>query len=144
MKQLRAKLARFGQAIHYENLLITQRSAGGAINHGLRYAARQRADPRVAKKNAGSRNGKFVMAQLVVRKNFRQSHIEKLPEKQKRQSGIKSALPLVEQAAQAMAWSSLAFKSRLLLAPTIWSRIWPFLMTSNMGMEVTRNWAARP
>ena len=45
---------------------------------------------------------------------------------------------------QAAARSRLAFKSRLLLAPTICSATWPFLMTNNVGMAVTLNCAARP
>src|ERR1039458_2624055 len=45
---------------------------------------------------------------------------------------------------QAVARSRLAFKSRLLLAPTICSATWPFLKTSRVGMARTPNCAARP
>ena len=63
----------------------------------------------------------FVLAEFLVREDFLQNHAEKLAEKAKRQSGIKSTLPFRAGKIYASALSRLAFKSRLLLAPTICS-----------------------
>jgi hypothetical protein len=58
----------------------------------LRYAARERADAGVREEDFILDDREFVPAQLLVRKDFRQSHVGKLTQKEKRQSG-KTALP---------------------------------------------------
>ena len=79
--------ARVGNPVQDEVLLVAQRAAVGAIAHGLRHAARQRADAGVAEEDFIFRDGKFVLAQFLVRQDFGQSHAEKLAEIKKRQSG---------------------------------------------------------
>ena len=73
--------------MHDESLLIAERAAGGAINHRLRHATRQRTDTRVTEKDFIFRYGKFVLAKFLVRQDFGQSHVVKLAENKNRQSG---------------------------------------------------------